>query len=65
MGSLSDRAGPRAVVFDYFGTLTPSMAKIITSEERSAMAAALGVDAGRLDVAWEQSFEDRFTGRTG
>jgi putative hydrolase of the HAD superfamily len=65
MGSLSHRPGPRAVVFDYFGTLTPSTAKIITSDEYSAMAAALGVDAEQLDLAWQQSFEDRFTGRTG
>ncbi|HEY1571618.1 MAG TPA: HAD family hydrolase [Pseudonocardiaceae bacterium] len=61
MGRLSNRA----VVFDYFGTLTPSMAKIITPDSRLAMAAALGVDADELDLAWEQSFEDRFTGATG
>ncbi|HEX3649429.1 MAG TPA: HAD family hydrolase [Pseudonocardiaceae bacterium] len=61
MGHVSNRA----VVFDYFGTLTPSMAKIITPDERVAMATVLGVDAGELDLAWEQSFVDRFTGRTG
>jgi putative hydrolase of the HAD superfamily len=53
------------VVFDYFGTLTPSLAKVITAEERTAMAAALGVAADDLDRALERSFEDRFTGRTG
>lgn len=53
------------MVFDYFGTLTPSMATIISRDERVEMAAALGVDSGALELAWEQSFEDRFAGRTG
>lgn len=61
MGHVSNRA----VVFDYFGTLTPSMAKIIAPESGLAMATALGVDADELDLAWEQSFEDRFIGATG
>jgi putative hydrolase of the HAD superfamily len=53
------------VVFDYFGTLTPSMSRLIMPDERIALGAALDVDPDALDREWEQSFEDRFTGATG
>jgi putative hydrolase of the HAD superfamily len=55
----------RAVVFDYFGTLTPSVITIITPDEHQAMGKALGVDPDALEAAWQASFRERSTGRTG
>jgi putative hydrolase of the HAD superfamily len=55
----------RAVVFDYFGTLTPTVLSMITADEQQALGDALGVDADRLEDAWRASFVARSTGRTG
>lgn len=55
----------RAMVFDYFGTLTPSVVTIITPDEHRAMGKALGVDPDALEAAWNASFRERSTGRTG
>lgn len=55
----------KAVLFDYFGTLTPSLAEITSPAERIAMGEVLGVDPTVLHEAWAASFEDRSTGRTG
>src|SRR5262249_44340702 len=54
-----------AVVFDYFGTLTPSVLKMITDAEHNALGAALGVDPDALEAQWRASFVARSTGRTG
>lgn len=55
----------RAVVFDYFGTLTPSITTIIRESEQQALSQALGVDSDALEAAWGASFRERSTGRTG
>jgi putative hydrolase of the HAD superfamily len=55
----------RAVVFDYFGTLTPTVLSMITADEQRKLGAALGVDPDRLEAAWRASFVARSTGRTG
>jgi putative hydrolase of the HAD superfamily len=55
----------RAVVFDYFGTLTPTVLAMITPEEQTALGRALGVDPDELERAWRASFVERGTGRTG
>jgi putative hydrolase of the HAD superfamily len=55
----------RAVVFDYFGTLTPTVLAMITGEEQAALGHALGVDPDQLEAAWRATFVERSTGRTG
>lgn len=55
----------RAVVFDYFGTLTPSVLTIITAAEQQALGTALGLDPDALDAAWHSSFVERSTGKLG
>lgn len=55
----------RAVVFDYFGTLTPSVIDIVDAAEQRALGAALGVDPDALETEWRESFVARSTGRTG
>jgi putative hydrolase of the HAD superfamily len=55
----------RAVVFDYFGTLTPSVIDIVGVDERRAMGDDLGVDPDALETEWNASFVERSTGRTG
>lgn len=55
----------RAIVFDYFGTLTPTIKNMTMDDERLALGAALGVDPQALKEAWEKSFVERSTGRTG
>jgi putative hydrolase of the HAD superfamily len=55
----------RAVVFDYFGTLTPSVLAITTPEEQATLGALLGVDPGELETAWQGMFMERSTGRSG
>jgi putative hydrolase of the HAD superfamily len=56
----------RAVLFDYFGTLTPSMPlTMVTEDQRQALGTILGVDVDALDAAWRASYPERSTGRTG
>lgn len=55
----------RAVVFDYFGTLTPTIVAMTRDDERRAIGAALGVDPDALEAQWGASFPARSTGRTG
>jgi putative hydrolase of the HAD superfamily len=55
----------RAVVFDYFGTLTPTIIEMATDDERTAVGVALGVDPDALEAQWGASFVARSTGRTG
>lgn len=55
----------RAVVFDYFGTLTPSVVNMISADEQRDLAGSLNVDPGEFEQAWLSSFVERSTGRTG
>jgi putative hydrolase of the HAD superfamily len=54
-----------AVVFDYFGTLTPTLRKAASGLDQPELAAILGVDPAALDAWWASSYPDRTTGRTG
>ncbi len=54
-----------AVVFDYFGTLTPSLRQAASGRNQSELAGLLGVDPVALDNWWQASYPDRSTGRTG
>jgi putative hydrolase of the HAD superfamily len=55
----------RAVVFDYFGTLTPTVLAMVTPAEQVELGRALGVDPDELEAAWRATFVSRSTGRTG
>jgi putative hydrolase of the HAD superfamily len=55
----------RAVVFDYFGTLTPTVLAITTPEEQSTLGSLLGVDPAELEATWQGMFVERSTGRSG
>ncbi|HEX4701518.1 MAG TPA: HAD family hydrolase [Pseudonocardiaceae bacterium] len=55
----------RAVVFDYFGTLNPTIVMMVTDAERRAVGVALGVDPDELEAQWRATFVARSTGRTG
>jgi len=55
----------RAVVFDYFGTLTRTIIAMTTDTERDALGAALGVDPIAFEDQWRTSYAARSTGRTG
>jgi putative hydrolase of the HAD superfamily len=55
----------RAVIFDYFGTLTPTIIHMATDSERAAIGTALGVDPAALEAQWAASFVARCTGKTG
>lgn len=55
----------RAVVFDYFGTLTPTLARVASSVDQPEIATILGVDREAVNQWWARSYPDRSTGRTG
>jgi putative hydrolase of the HAD superfamily len=55
----------RAVVFDFFGTLTPTIITMVTDAERTAVGTALGVDPDELEAQWQATFVARSTGGTG
>ena len=55
----------RAVVFDYFGTLTPTLARVASAVDQPEIAAILGVDREALKNWWASSYPDRSTGHTG
>ncbi|HEY4454218.1 MAG TPA: HAD family hydrolase [Pseudonocardiaceae bacterium] len=55
----------RAVVFDYFGTLTPTLSRIASSVDQPQIADILGVDRDAVNEWWGQTYPDRSTGRTG
>jgi putative hydrolase of the HAD superfamily len=55
----------RAVLFDYFGTLTPSVLAMTSADEQRALGVALGVDPVALEAGWGTSYVERSTGRTG
>ncbi len=55
----------RAVVFDYFGTLTPTLARVASAVDQPEIAAILRVERDALKDWWTSSYPDRSTGRTG
>jgi putative hydrolase of the HAD superfamily len=54
-----------AVIFDYFGTLTPTLRQVATGLDQPEMAAILGVAVPDLNDWWQRTYQDRSTGRTG
>lgn len=55
----------RAVVFDFFGTLTPGTPDRVWQVQLSRLAAAMGVSAEGLRAALQESFPERITGALG
>ncbi|MEU4237841.1 HAD family hydrolase [Actinoplanes sp. NPDC026619] len=55
----------RAIVFDFFGTLTDPAAESGRRESFTATAAALGIPADHFWQAMSASFPERITGRYG
>ena len=54
-----------AVVFDFYGTLAPGRTDAEQERARLNQAAALGVDAARLDAEMTATVAERFTGAGG
>ncbi|WP_406180994.1 HAD family hydrolase [Streptomyces canus] len=54
-----------AVVFDFFGTLTPSTPKHVWDDHAARSAAPLGIPARTWRAALDASFPDRATGSLG
>jgi putative hydrolase of the HAD superfamily len=55
----------RAVVFDFFGTLTPTVLAMATEQERASIGRLLGVDMAEMEHAWQAAYDERATGRVG
>jgi putative hydrolase of the HAD superfamily len=55
----------RAVVFDYFGTLTPTLARVASAVDQPEIATILRVDRDAVSDWWARTYPDRSTGRTG
>jgi putative hydrolase of the HAD superfamily len=55
----------RAVIFDYFGTLTTSTPAAVWDELAARSAAPLGIPAARWRQALRDSWAERVTGRLG
>ncbi|MBO0832793.1 MAG: HAD-IA family hydrolase [Actinobacteria bacterium] len=58
-------AGMAAVVFDFFGTLTPVSPDQVWAGNASKLAAVLGVPADAMRTALDDSFPERITGALG
>lgn len=58
-------SGMAAVVFDFFGTLTPVRPPQTWAHNAAQLAAAMGVPADALQVALDETFPDRIVGRFG
>ncbi|MFD7734949.1 HAD-IA family hydrolase [Kitasatospora phosalacinea] len=54
-----------AVVFDFFGTLTPAVPSRARDEHAARSAAPLGIDAQRWRRAWDESWPERAVGGLG
>jgi putative hydrolase of the HAD superfamily len=52
----------RAVIFDFFGTLTPSRSKALRDSEKEPTAACLGIPASDWIRAVDESWNDRVVG---
>jgi putative hydrolase of the HAD superfamily len=57
--------GMTAVVFDFFGTLTPTSPPEIWADHAAQLAAVLGVPAAALLQALDESFPERISGALG
>jgi putative hydrolase of the HAD superfamily len=57
--------GAAAVVFDFFGTLTPVSPDQVWAGNARRLAEALGVPADAMRVALDESFPERITGALG
>jgi putative hydrolase of the HAD superfamily len=57
--------GIKAVVFDFFGTLTPVSPGEVWASNAAKLAAVLGVGAGPLLQLLDDSFPERITGALG
>lgn len=55
----------RAIIFDFFGTLTDPSAELLRKEAFQATADALGVDRDRFWTAMTTSFPERIVGAYG
>jgi putative hydrolase of the HAD superfamily len=58
-------AGRRAVVFDFYGTLTPVSPPSVWAANASGLARVMGVPAAELSRTLDQTFGDRITGELG
>jgi putative hydrolase of the HAD superfamily len=56
---------PTAVIFDFFGTLTPSTPAHVWDEHAARIAAPLGIPAATLRAAMDASWAERATGLLG
>lgn len=56
---------PRAVVLDFYGTLTPGRSSAHQAAARAEQAAALGVDRVRFDAELTATVDERFRGAGG
>jgi putative hydrolase of the HAD superfamily len=66
MGSVESLiAGMAAVVFDFYGTLTPASNDAAWARNSSAVADAIGVPPASLTAALNESFPDRISGALG
>lgn len=63
MSGMTD--GLAAVVFDFYGTLTPVSPADAWAEHTSQLAAVLGVDPDDLLRVLDESYPERFTGALG
>ncbi len=63
MTSLTD--GMTAVVFDFFGTLTPISAPEVWADHAARLAGVLGVPPAALLQALDESFPERISGALG
>jgi putative hydrolase of the HAD superfamily len=59
------RSGPRAVVFDFFGTLTPATSAAAWLANVDRVAAALDVPADDVHRAFDETADDRAVGAYG
>jgi putative hydrolase of the HAD superfamily len=57
--------GMNAVVFDFYGTLTPISPDSVWNRHAASVAVVLGVPAEALDAALHETFGERMTGATG
>jgi putative hydrolase of the HAD superfamily len=58
-------AGRSAVVFDFYGTLTPVSPEQVWAQNTARLAAVMGVSATGLSRALDETFADRMTGNLG
>jgi putative hydrolase of the HAD superfamily len=66
MGQVTELAdGMTAVVFDFYGTLTPVSPDEAWASNAASLAAAFGVSPAALVAVLDESFPDRITGALG